>query len=120
MLSCATWHLVRTLGRKRAYEKIVTGEKISAHKCLELGLCNRVVPDDELLKATVDWAEELTNKAPLALRYCKQAVLEAGEQALGEAMSSEATLQLLCVSSEDASEGIAAFIEKRKPIWKGR
>ena len=53
----ATWHLVRTLGRKRAYEVIVTGEKIRADKCLQWGLCNRVVPADKLLHYTVPGAE---------------------------------------------------------------
>jgi len=55
----ATWHLVRTLGRKRAYEVIVTGEKIRADKCLQWGLCNRVVPAAKLLEETLAWAAEI-------------------------------------------------------------
>jgi 2-(1,2-epoxy-1,2-dihydrophenyl)acetyl-CoA isomerase len=115
-----TWHLVRTLGRKRAYEVIVTGEKISAQKCLDWGLCNRVVPADKLLSETLAWAGELAGKAPLSLRYAKQALNDAIEDSMGDTISREARLQHLCVNSEDAKEGIAAFLEKRPPQWQGR
>lgn len=115
----ATWHLVHTLGRKRAYEVIATGEKISAQKCLDWGLCNRVVSSGELLEAAVAWAEELAAKAPLSLRYAKQAVAQASESDLGQTISDEADLQRICLDSEDAVEGATAFMEKRKPVWKG-
>jgi 2-(1,2-epoxy-1,2-dihydrophenyl)acetyl-CoA isomerase len=116
----ATWHLVRTLGRKRAYEVIVTGEKISAGKCLDWGLCNRVVPADKLLEESLAWAAEIAAKAPLSLRYAKQAVNAAVEEPLGVTISAEAKLQHICITSEDAREGMAAFLQKRKPGWKGR
>lgn len=116
----ATWHLVRTLGRKRAYEVIATGEKISAEKCLDWGLCNRVVPAEELLSRAVGWAEELAGRAPLSLRYAKQALNEAIENGVGATISNEARLQAICIDSEDAREGVLAFIEKRAPEWKGR
>lgn len=116
----ATWHLVHTIGRKRAYEVIATGEKISAQKCLDWGLCNRVVPQEELLDSTLAWAEELAGKAPLSLRYAKQAVAQAGEADLAQTISDEADLQFICLGSEDATEGATAFMEKRAPNWKGR
>lgn len=116
----ASWHLVRTLGRKRAYEIIVTGEKISAQKCLDWGLCNRVVVVDELLPAALAWAQELAAKAPLSLRYAKQALNGAIEHSMGDTITDEAKLQHLCVSSEDAEEGFTSFLEKRAPVWKGR
>ena len=116
----ATWHLVRTLGRMRAYEIIATGEKIPASKCLEWGLCNRVVPAQQLLSDTLAWAEELTARAPLALRYAKEAINGALEESVGNTISAEARLQHICVNSEDAKEGIAAFMEKRAPEWQGR
>ena len=116
----ATWHLVRTLGRKRAYELIVSGEKISAQKCLEWGLCNRVVPADELLSQALGWAGELSGKAPLALRYAKEALGAAIEDSVGDTISTEARLQALCIDSEDAKEGVLAFMEKRPPVWQGR
>ncbi len=116
----ATWHLVRTLGRKRAYEVIVSGEKISAQKCLEWGLCNRVVPADELVSHTLGWAGELSEKAPLALRYAKEALNAAIENSVDETISTEARLQAICIDSEDAKEGVLAFMEKRPPVWQGR
>ena len=116
----ATWHLVRTLGRKRAYEVIVSGEKINALKCLEWGLCNRVVPADDLVPSTLAWAGELAQKAPLALRYAKQALNSAIENSVGETIAAEARLQAICIDSEDAKEGVRAFMEKRAPVWRGR
>lgn len=116
----ATWHLARTLGRKRAYEVIVTGEKISADKCLEWGLCNRVVPADSLVEDTVAWAQELAGKAPLSLRYAKQALNAALESTVAETISTEARLQHNCINSLDAAEGITAFVEKRPPNWQGK
>jgi len=116
----ATWHLARTIGRKRAYELIVTGEKLAAKKCLELGLCNRVVPADRLLEETRAWADEIALRAPLSLRHAKSAVLTAVESDLGTTYSKEAYLQQRCVQSEDALEGVRAFAEKRQPVFKGR
>jgi len=116
----ATWHLVRTLGRKRAYEVIVTGEKIKAGKCLDWGLCNRVVPAEQLLEETLAWAQELAGKAPLSLRYAKQALNGAIENTVGDTISAEAKLQHICINSDDAKEGVAAFLQKRAPDWQGR
>lgn len=116
----ATWHLVRTLGRKRAYEVIVSGEKINAAKCLDWGLCNRVVPAEQLLAETLAWAAELATKAPLSLRYAKQALNDAIEDSVGDTISKEAKLQHICISSDDAKEGVAAFMQKRAPQWQGR
>tara|TARA_B110000503_G_scaffold74802_1_gene115500 strand:+ start:7462 stop:8250 length:789 start_codon:yes stop_codon:yes gene_type:complete len=116
----ATWHLVRTLGRKRAYEVIVTGEKLCAEKCLQWGLCNRVVPTDKLLEETLAWATEIASRAPLSLRYAKQALNAAVEDSMGDTISTEAKLQHICITSEDAQEGVVAFMQKRAPIWQGR
>jgi 2-(1,2-epoxy-1,2-dihydrophenyl)acetyl-CoA isomerase len=116
----ATWHLVRTLGRQRAYEVIVSGEKIRAQKCLDWGLCNRVVPADELLARALAWAEELAARSPLALRYAKQALNAAMEDSVAETISNEARLQHICLTSADAAEGMAAFMQKRAPRWQGR
>jgi len=115
----ATWHLAHTLGRKRAYELIVSGEKVRAQKCLDLGLCNRVVAADDLLEETMSWAQELAGKAPLSLRYAKHALNDAMNNSVGDTISNEAELQHLCITSNDAKEGVMAFIEKRAPNWKG-
>jgi 2-(1,2-epoxy-1,2-dihydrophenyl)acetyl-CoA isomerase len=116
----ATWHLARTLGRKRAYELIVSGEKLAAGRCLELGLCNRVVADDELLQSAVAWAQELAQKAPLSLRHAKAALNAAMEQPVAEVIDVEADLQHICIRSADAMEGALAFQQKRAPVWQGK
>ncbi len=116
----ATWQLVHAVGRKRAYEFIATGEKVTAQKCFELGLCNRVVADGEALQQALLWAQELSEKAPLSLRYAKEAVNFACTADLSDTIDKEADLQHLCVNSEDAQEGVLAFMEKRAPKWQGR
>lgn len=113
-----SWCLARTLGPKRAYEMVATGEKYFAPQCLAWGLCNRVVPDDELLANTLSWAEKLSEKAPLPLRIGKQIIGQALESDFETMVGVEANYQDLCVNSEDSKEGIAAFREKRAPNWQ--
>jgi 2-(1,2-epoxy-1,2-dihydrophenyl)acetyl-CoA isomerase len=115
----ATWHLANTLGRKRAYELIATGEKLTADRCLEWGLCNRIVPTDRLLEETVAWAHELAKRAPLSLRYAKDAIRTALRSDLPKTYDREVELQTACTDSQDAKEGILAFVQKRKPEFKG-
>jgi len=116
----ATFHLVRQLGPKRAFEMIVDGEKMGAERCVALGLANRVVPDDEVVAEALRWASSLARKAPLALRYSKEALREAQARDLAEMISYEAKLQNLTLMSEDAREGVTAFLEKRPPVFRGR
>jgi 2-(1,2-epoxy-1,2-dihydrophenyl)acetyl-CoA isomerase len=116
----ATWHLANTLGRKRAYELIATGEKLPAERCLEWGLCNRVVPTASLLNEAKSWAAELAARAPLSLRYAKEAVRTAITSDLPRTIDREVELQTICADSEDAREGIQAFVQKRPPEFKGR
>ncbi len=116
----ATWHLTRTLGKKKAYELIALGEKLKAEKCLQLGLCNRVVPAAELMVEAKKLAAELVARAPLSLRYAKEAVNSAMTQSIDETISNEARLQALCVHSEDAREGALAFLQKRAPVFQGK
>lgn len=116
----ATFHLTNTLGRKRAYEIIATGEKVEAAKCLEWGLCNRVVAKERLLDEAREWAHALAEKAPLALRHAKDVVRTAATQDLAATYDREVELQMICSTSEDAREGMRSFLERRKPEWKGR
>ena len=116
----ATWQLARALGRKKAYELIVTGEKLGAGDAEALGLCNRVVPAGELVEQAVAWAQEIAGKAPLAMRYAKESLNFAMENNLADVISNEARLQHLCIDSDDAKEGAVAFLQKRKPEFKGR
>ena len=115
-----SWQLVNALGRKRAYEIILSGEKMSAQQCLDWGLVNRVVPGDELLAAAGSWAEALVEKAPLAMRYSKEALRFAQNHDLDATISFEAKLQNMTYQAEDVIEGVAARYEKRKPVFKGR
>jgi 2-(1,2-epoxy-1,2-dihydrophenyl)acetyl-CoA isomerase len=116
----ATWHLTNTIGRKRAYELIATGEKLSAARCLELGLCNRIVAADRLVEETLAWAKALSKRAPLSLRHAKAAVRTAVEKDLDTTFDHEVELQMICSASEDHAEGRRAFMEKREPDFKGR
>ncbi|WP_150696659.1 enoyl-CoA hydratase/isomerase family protein [Pandoraea terrae] len=116
----ATWQLINHLGSKRAYELIAMGERLSAERCVNLGLANRVVPTDVLLKEARALAEQLAQRAPLALRYAKQVLRKVMKMELDDAISYEAALQNRLVRSEDAKEGIRAFLEKRQPVFTGR
>jgi len=116
----ATWLLARAIGYHRAYQLCIEAERIPAHRCLELGLANRVVPAAELESQALRWAQALAERAPLALARTKLAMRAAMNLSFGEAIGFEAKLQNGCIESEDAKEGVAAFVEKRKARFKGR
>jgi 2-(1,2-epoxy-1,2-dihydrophenyl)acetyl-CoA isomerase len=115
----ASWHLMRQLGAKRAFQVIVEGEKLAAQTCVELGLANKLVAADELDSATQAWAEKLAAGAPLPQRYAKQLLRQAPHNTLEQAIDHEAELQNFCISSKDFTEGTTAFFEKRKPVFTG-
>ncbi len=112
--------LSRAVGRKLALEMLLTGRMISANEAERHGLVNKVVPEAELEKATMDLALSVAEASPLVLAIGKQAFynqIELDEPRAYEYATEVMTLNLL---AEDAQNGITAFLEKRKPTWQGR
>lgn len=112
--------LVRMVGRKRALELLLYGRLISAEQALEWGLVNKVVPDDQLEAETRRWATGLAKKSPLAVQLSKKAFYTVADQDYHKSFEymNEAFARLC--STEDAAEGVQAFLEKREPDWKER
>jgi len=115
-----TQRLSRLVGSGRALEILLSGDPIDAREAHRIGLVNRVVPQEELPAAAEALARTLLGRGPVALRYVLQAVHEGLQMGLAEGLSTEATLFGLCCATEDMREGTRAFVEKRKPSFKGR
>ncbi len=110
----------RSLGKKRCMEMLLTGDMVSAEDAERWGLVNKVVPLDQLEETTMAWANQLAEKSPLALQMGKQAFYGMCDMEFGKALEySNEAFAALCMT-EDATEGINAFLEKRKPEWKER
>ena len=115
-----TQRLARTLGKYRTMEMVLTGAPISAQEMAAHGLVNRVVPKGEHLTEALKLAKTVAAQAPLATRLAKDAVLAAFETSLAEGLDIEHKNFFLLFSTEDMREGMRAFIEKRKPDFKGK
>lgn len=115
-----TQRLTRLVGEGKAMEMILTGEIIDARTAFSIGLVNHVVPADQLQPKTMEIASRMADKSPIALRMAKEAVKLASRSNLDEGLRREVDLFALCFSTEDKNEGVAAFLEKRKPVFKGR
>jgi enoyl-CoA hydratase len=115
-----TQRLARTIGKAKAMELVLTGAPIDAATAEQLGLVNTVVPVAALLDEAKALALKIAAKPPISVRLAKQAVLKAFELPLSEAVDLERKLFYLLFATEDAREGINAFIEKRKPTFHGR
>ena len=115
-----TQRLARLVGRGRALELLLTGDHITAAEAHRLGLVNRVVPAAALMAEVQTLAASLAAKAPVAVRYIIDAVNKGLDMTLADAQVFEATLFGLVASTEDMREGTRAFLEKRKPEFKGR
>lgn len=115
-----TQRLPRLVGEGKAMELIMTGEMIDAEEALRLGLVNHVVPPDQLEAKTMEIANKIAEMSSVALRMAKKAVKNASRLGLVAGLEAETDLFILCFTSEDKEEGIRAFLEKRKPVFKGR
>jgi len=115
-----TQRLPRLVGEGRAMEMALTGDMIDAATAERFGLVNHVFPTDQLEAETMKLAEKIAEKAPIALQLSKEAVKFASRSNLDEGLRREVDLFAICFSTEDKKEGVAAFLEKRKPEFKGR
>jgi enoyl-CoA hydratase/carnithine racemase len=110
--------LSRSLGRKRCMEMLLTGDMVEAQDAERWGLVNKVVPVDKLEEETMALANKLAEKSPVALQMGKRAFYAMSDMEFGKAVEySNEVFASLCVT-EDAQEGVDAFLKKRKPVWK--
>ncbi len=116
----ATQRLVRAVGKFRAMMMMLTGEPVSAKEALEMGLASEVVPDDQVLERSLEVARKISAMPPLAIRQIKEVVLAGADSSLDAGLTLERKAFDILFDTEDQKEGMQAFIEKRKPEFKGR
>jgi len=115
-----TQRLQRLVGRGRALDLILSGDRIDAAEALRIGLVTRVFPAEELRAGVEAYAATLQGKSPIALARAVEAVVAGGEMSLDDALRMESALFGLCFATEDMREGTGAFLEKRKASFRGR
>ncbi len=115
-----TQRLPRLIGRGKALELILTAETISAEEALEIGLVSQVVPQEKLAAEVEALAQNMASKAPIALRYIKEAVNKGLDLTLEQGLRLEADLYFLLHTTADRTEAIKAFLGKRPPQFKGQ
>jgi enoyl-CoA hydratase/carnithine racemase len=114
-----TQRLARVVGKQRAMELVLTGRRIDAAEAERMGFVNAVVKKREWLDEALELAQRIANRPPLAARLAKQAVLAAEEAPMTAGLEMERRLYELSMATEDRIEGMDAFLEKRKPKFRG-
>lgn len=114
-----TQRLTRAVGKVKAMEMVLTGRMISGEEACHWGLVNKVVPVEFYLEEAKNLAREIASKPPVAVRLAKEAVLKAFDTTIEGGLEFERKNFYLLFASEDQKEGMNAFVEKRKPVWKG-
>ncbi|MDI1233747.1 MAG: enoyl-CoA hydratase-related protein [bacterium] len=115
-----TQRLTRAVGKVKAMEMVLTGKFINAEEALKYGLVNKVVPIEHYLNEAVNLASVIAEKSPIAVQMAKESVLKAFEMPLQEALFFERKNFYMLFATEDQKEGMAAFVEKRKAVFKGQ
>lgn len=115
-----TQRLTRIVGKNKAMEMVLTGTFISAEQAHFYGLVNKIVPVEFFLSEAIKMAGVIAEKSPIAVQLAKESVLRAYEMPLQEALYFERKNFYMLFASEDQKEGMAAFVEKRKPEFKGK
>jgi enoyl-CoA hydratase len=115
-----TQRLTRAIGKARAMDLILTGRSIRAVEAERIGLVSRIVAPDETLAAALELAARISRQAPIAVLAAKAAIKQAAELPLSAGLQQERRAFYMLFASEDQAEGMAAFVEKRRPQWKGR
>ena len=115
-----TQRLTRAVGKALAMEVVLNGRFLTAREAQQFGLVNRVLPVEVHLAHALELANQIAARAPLAVRLAKEAVNNAFETALSDGVADERRSFYLLFATDDQKEGMRAFIEKRKPLWKGR
>jgi enoyl-CoA hydratase len=115
-----TQRLARLIGKSAAIELICSGAHVNTTDAVRIGLVNAVHPADSLMEAVYEFASKLASKPRIAMRYALEAVNQGMNMTLKEGQAIEADLFGLCFATEDQTEGMSAFLEKRKANWKGR
>ncbi|MBP1931396.1 enoyl-CoA hydratase/isomerase family protein [Ammoniphilus resinae] len=119
-LVVSTNRLVRLLGEARAKDIILTGRTVTAEEAYRMGLANTVVPHDQLLKQSMEWAQLIASRAPIAVRKAKDAIQKTLDMTWGEAMSMELDRFIECQATWDHKHAIESFFQKQQPQFKGK
>ncbi len=115
-----TQRLVRAVGKVIAMEMILNDRRLTAKEAYQLGMVNRVVPVEGYLEEALKLAEEIAARAPVAVRAAKKIINQSFERTLSEGLAAEKQEFYNLFATEDQKEGMQAFLEKRKPEWKGK